>query len=314
MKTISWLWFMDRRFMNVILFLGLIVISSACTDDAVTNGPNADAASASPKSLNVVPYVITNTSDGLVYNIHLVAPTGAKDPGHVLLQFQDCDGNYLAGSYIQSATINGVAWPIAYTTGSGTNCAPSNTEPFIKLDELNGRDLMIVITLNSAAASGSIIVKSGTSCSAPTALTSTIVCDGVDICNTESAWSDGTRYVTQGNWATYTSYNGSEKTVTLWAGKDKNAGSVSFSAVASGKVTITITFAEGWGLNPTDAQDDPILEAVKIQGYSATPPANNPSPGLFTTYKGNNLTVEVSQFAYYGVHVDVAYSSIDCPE
>jgi hypothetical protein len=314
MKTISWLLLMDKRFMNAILFFALIALGSACTDEVISNGPNSGAAGASPKSLNTVPYVITNTSDGLVYNIHLVAPTGAKDPGHVLLQFQDCDGNYLAGSYIQSATINGVDWPIAYTTGSGTNCSPSNTEPFIKLDNLNGRDLQIVVTLNSAAVSGSIIVKSGTSCSAPTTLTSTYSCATLEICYTESAWSDGTKYVTKGNWATYTSYSGTAKTVTLWAGKTYDAGTVSFSAVSGGMVTISISFADGWGLNPTDAQGDPILEGVKIQGYTTTPPANNPAPGLFTTYKGNNLTVSVPQFAFYGVHVDVAYSSINCPE
>ncbi len=313
MKTIGWRSLVSNKFIGVLFIFGLIVAS--CTDDSVDlNDPNSSAAGASPKSQNTVPYVITDTSDGLVYNIHLVAPTGAKDPGHVLLQFQDCDGNYLAGSYIESATINGVAWPIAYTTGSGTNCAPSNTEPFIKLDNLSGRDLEIVVTLNSAAATGSIIVKSGTSCSAPTALTSTYSCSVLEICQTESAWSEGTRYVTRGNWATYTPYNGTAKSVTLWAGQTFNAGTVSFSAVSGGMVTITISFASGWGLNPTDEQGDPILEGVKIQGYTATPPANNPAPGLFTTYKGNNLTVSVPQYAFYGVHVDVAYSSVDCPD
>lgn len=121
----------------------------------------------------------------------------------------------------------------------------------------------------------------------------------------ETAWAAGSRYVAKGNWATYTPYV--EGTVDLFAGQTIDVGDVSFSAVNDGMVTIIITLSGDWILNPyTD-------EAVKIQGYDAAP-SGNPSPGLFTTYKGNDLTVTVPAFAFYGVHVDVGYwVEVPCP-
>jgi len=313
MKTDSWQWLMNRRFVNTILFFSLIALGAACTDEAINvNGPDGDASGASPKSYNTVPYDITNSSDGFIYTINLTSPMGAKDPSHLLLQFQDCDGTYLTGSYIESVTINDIAWPITYTTGQASKCSTGNDQPFIKLDNLTDRNLVIVVTLNTAAVSGSIFVKSGQSCSDRVALTSTYVCEGTtDICQTETAWAAGTRFIDPGNWATYTAYEGVEKSVTLWAGKNFNAGTVHFSApdaVNSNMVTITITFETGWSL------DIAKTEQVKIEGYNSTPPAENPSPGLFNTYKGNELVVAVPQFAFYGVHLDVQYSSAECDE
>ena len=122
----------------------------------------------------------------------------------------------------------------------------------------------------------------------------------------ETAWSAGTRYVRRGNWATWTPYNGTAKTVNLIAGQNYVAGQVSFSDAVDGKVTIAITLNPGFRLQFVD-------EAVKIQGYNSTPPASNPAPGLFTTYKGNDLVVEVPAFYFaYGVHVDVDREV--CPE
>jgi hypothetical protein len=122
----------------------------------------------------------------------------------------------------------------------------------------------------------------------------------------ETAWSAGNRYVSRGNWATWTPYNGTAKTVNLIAGQNYVAGQVSFSAAVGGEVTIAIT------LNPGFRLED-VAEAVKIQGYNATPPAVNPAPGLFTTYKGSELTVTVPAFTVgYGVHVNVEREV--CPE
>lgn len=118
----------------------------------------------------------------------------------------------------------------------------------------------------------------------------------------ETAWADGTRYVEQGSWATYVTYQ--EGTVTLFAGQNMDAGTVSFSAVDNGMVTITIVLNEGWS-------QQEVAESVKIQGYPDVP-TGNPSPGLFTTYKGNNLVVTVPAYDYYGVHLDVRHT-IPCP-
>lgn len=117
----------------------------------------------------------------------------------------------------------------------------------------------------------------------------------------ETAWAEGSPYVTKGNWATYTEYTGTAKSVTLFAGQTMNAGTVSFSAVSGGMVDITVTLNTGWRFDPYD------YENIKIEGYQL-PPSGNPSPGLFT-YKfnasGTTATVSVPQWAYYGVHVSV---------
>jgi hypothetical protein len=119
-------------------------------------------------------------------------------------------------------------------------------------------------------------------------------------CNTkcyqeETAWSTGCDYSKSG-WATYTKYN-AYSCVAVYAGQNNYAGSVHFSCVNNGKVTITITLCDGWEL-----ADD--AESVKIQGYSSAP-SGKPAPGKFTTYKGNELTIEVDAACFYGIHLDV---------
>ena len=92
----------------------------------------------------------------------------------------------------------------------------------------------------------------------------------------------------------------------IYAGRNYLVGTATFSEVVDGKVTITLA-----ALNGARLQD--IAEPVKIQGYVSPPPANNPSPGLFTTYKGNATTITVDAYAYYGIHLDVQ-RVVDCPE
>lgn len=126
----------------------------------------------------------------------------------------------------------------------------------------------------------------------------------------ETAWAaNGTepgsmRYVTRGNWATYLTYSGGTKTVNIYAGQTNYAGTATLSPHADG-VEIAIELEDGWELQPMTS------EGVKIQGYESTPPAKNPAPGKFTTYKGNSLTVVVDEFAFYGIHLDVR-KEVDC--
>ena len=120
----------------------------------------------------------------------------------------------------------------------------------------------------------------------------------------ETAWAAGSRYVTQGNWATYTPYVANTP-VNVFAGQNYLVGTVTFSEVVDGKVTITLA-----ALNGARLQD--VAQAVKIQGYE-TEPSGNPAPGQFTTYKGNETTVTVDAYAYYGIHLDVQ-RVVDCPE
>jgi hypothetical protein len=50
----------------------------------------------------------------------------------------------------------------------------------------------------------------------------------------------------------------------------------------------------------------PGSETVKIQGYNhGQLPSSRPPAGLFTTYKGNELIIEVPCYPYYVVHLDV---------
>jgi hypothetical protein len=56
-----------------------------------------------------------------------------------------------------------------------------------------------------------------------------------------------------------------------------------------------------------------VNEAIKIHGYN-DPPSRNPSPGTFEIYKGNG-TVDgvhiyelISEYKYYGIHLDVQCS------
>lgn len=128
----------------------------------------------------------------------------------------------------------------------------------------------------------------------------------VEVCyNDETAWAAGTRYVTKGNWATYTPYV-ANTTVNIYAGQNYLVGTATFSEVVDGKVTITLA-----ALNGAKLQD--VAESVKIQGYATPPPAKNPAPGQFTTYKGNATTITVDAYAYYGLHFDVQ-RVVDCPE
>jgi hypothetical protein len=122
----------------------------------------------------------------------------------------------------------------------------------------------------------------------------------------ETAWAANgnvplqLRYTPRGNWATYVAY--AEKTTTLFAGQTIPVGTVSFSAVVDGNVTITVTLYDGWVF-------EDVSENLMVQGYS-TAPSGNPAPGLFANKKycdPDSATCEIVVPAanFYGVHVNV---------
>lgn len=132
----------------------------------------------------------------------------------------------------------------------------------------------------------------------------------------DTAWGAGSRYITRGNWATYTAY-GADKTVDLYAGQTKLAGAVHFSAVANGKVIITINLNEGWRfrMKPVNDVEGEFANNVHVNGYAATPAAINPAPGSFPWVKvavGSSTSIEVDAKAFYGVHADVE-KQVACP-
>lgn len=120
----------------------------------------------------------------------------------------------------------------------------------------------------------------------------------------ETGWGDGTRYVPQGNWATYTSYEGVAKNVILYAGQTMNAGTVYFSDPVDGMVTITIVLKNGWHFDFHGVGG--VIEAsVHIQDYMETPPPENPAPGQFDyqfVAMGGNFSTQIPAANFYGVH------------
>lgn len=130
----------------------------------------------------------------------------------------------------------------------------------------------------------------------------------------ETAWAAGSRFVTKGNWATYTAYSGTEKTVTLYAGQTMVAGTVEFSNAIGGYVTVTISLNEGWKFNDLVAE----TENIHIMPYMGTPAAVNPAPGKFTykfigdgTYFSESIPYS-SAVKFFGIHTAVL-REVECP-
>ena len=95
-------------------------------------------------------------------------------------------------------------------------------------------------------------------------------------------------------WYYYTASSGSK---TVYAGKNKPAGTV----VVDGSGNYTISLAPGWELDPGAS------ESVKIQGYDSVP-ASRPAAGLFSgssSYKGTSSIGSVSPKPYYVIHLDL---------
>lgn len=117
----------------------------------------------------------------------------------------------------------------------------------------------------------------------------------------ETAWVDGTRYITKGNWATFTLYPGAGASVNIYAGQDLMIGTATFSAPdINNKIIIDIELSNGFVF--ADVQDN-----LKVQDY-ALDPYGNPSPGKFewkATCTGNKGSITVPMNNLYGVHLDV---------
>ena len=142
-------------------------------------------------------------------------------------------------------------------------------------------------------------------------------------CSDETAWANGPRYLTKGNWATFiavpaTLYNfGIDPDPTpsfiIYAGKTGEAGRVYFYNGPNGSIRIIIRLLSGC------FSFQNVTEAIKIQGYTVPPFGVSPVPGLFTTYKGNGTYnagqdfwyVDVAPFAYYGIHLDLKYCCVE---
>lgn len=124
----------------------------------------------------------------------------------------------------------------------------------------------------------------------------------------ETAWSEGERYITRGNWATYTEYEGGSYDAILYAGQSIAVGIVSFNE-DNGSAEITISLTVPW-------EFEAVEENVKIQDYDSAP-SGNPAPGRFDykdTATGSPFAITVPANNFYGVHVNVGqWVEVECP-
>jgi hypothetical protein len=293
MKKLSW-------------FFLLAIIGFACQDQEITPSKDASALSdnSSARLAGATPGAYTyeaTSSDGKTWTI-VIDQSAAQDISHINFAGSFCDGSSITAGNVTGVTVNGQDWTgsLAGSTGNGDVCGPTN----LKLDNFgfNGGVITIVITFDKSVSEASFQIKSAQNCFE--GYTFSHDCTPPPTCyQEETAWANGPRYISRGNWATYTPYQSTDP-VNVYAGQNMHAGTATMSEVSDGNVTITIALNEGWSF-----QD--VGEPVKIQGYSVAP-SGNPSPGRFAT-KSSSLSVTVPAANYYGIHLDVQ-KAIQCAD
>jgi hypothetical protein len=287
-------------------FLMLAFLAFACQlqNEEVVTSDRASAADLADYTVDA------SSTNGFTFTFDISINEGAKDISHLTFNFNDCEGESLNVGNILSFSVDGVSIPLTELQSGDPTCTYAEGSFPIKLDEGYSEDIQVVIVLDTKSSGGTATIKAGNVQSGGGCFAYDFVYDcssTPDPCydyQGETAWSAGARYVTRGNWATYTAY--AEGTVNLYAGQHMFAGTVSFSAVNDDMVTITIELDEEWSFQEGD-------NAVKVQAYDAAP-SGNPSPGRFTTYKGNDLEITVHAANFYGIHLDAQRMvEVECP-
>lgn len=143
------------------IFIALFSISCSTNEESVLEENLTEASSLKPVAGN---YTVTSSvsEDGFTLTF-VIDQSSAKDVSHVLLQAQDCSGNYMNSGNVVSYSSDAV---VSYTTGAGTGCAFDNSSPFIKFDDselmpvVNGK-ITYSITFNTKVSTANILIKSG---------------------------------------------------------------------------------------------------------------------------------------------------------
>lgn len=312
MKNLLKTSFAGRSIATVLFVLAASAVWTACTEESSVIPSDDASSSGGPPETTAASYATTYTwnADGTSLTMVINDADGnAKNVSHFNFKISDCDGNALTVDNISGIFGNGVDYmnQLGSSEGQGNRCFGLLADPFVKLDQgFNGFPVTVVINFDTPVKSFNYILKGGNDCfglNLP-AYSTTRDCTPPPACYDEdSAWSNGQRYVTRGNWATFTKYEDGGTTANIYGGQTKFAGVASFSAESGGNVTITITLNSGWSLQE-------VSNPVKIQGYNAAP-SGNPSPGRFAS-KGSSLTVTVPKADFYGVHLDVR-QAVQCP-
>ncbi|TVR40701.1 MAG: hypothetical protein EA392_03175 [Cryomorphaceae bacterium] len=288
---------------KAVLFFAMAAIAVACSKDRdeVLN-PQSGVSTPVAKSMALPPVVITGENPGGNVTCE-EAGDYSLSSGKIDYEGGVFEGEWPAGFDVSTDGIH-VNW--SYTDPDGELCI-GDMAVIVK----GGPSAHVYYYPEGGSSDAGITAPINPNTGTPYGLSNLTFCydlvpcdDEDDPCyQDETAWADGPRYRPKGNWATYTPYEAGD--VILYAGQHHNAGTVNLSEVMGGMVTITITLNEGFMLNTEKS------ESVKIQGYMNTPPSNNPAPGLFNTYKGDQLMVTVSAFNFYGIHLDLL-REVDC--
>jgi hypothetical protein len=289
---------------NLGLLTVILALAASCNDAYLSDG-QTEAMGSKMRAAVAGNYAVeAGSEDG--YNFTLtIDQSGAQDISHMIVQLVGCDGEFLTLENFTSAKVNGTDWPLVATTG--TDCKYET--PFVKFDDFdfNGGVVVVEFTVDVQTSGGNFLIKSGQGCFEYGIAGS---CAKEEKCyefNDDTAWSAGSRYSARGNWATFTAFT-ANTTVTLFAGQSSAAGTVSFSAVVDGMVTITISLTGDYVFAD-------VNENVKVQDYTSAP-SGNPNPGGFAhkgAASGSSFSLTVPANKFYGVHADVGrWLEVEC--
>lgn len=305
---------MKNTIKKIISIVAIIVMVTSCNlpfgDEPINNSNFSTVKTMNTSSGAPIPGSYTNSfaksEDGKTLTVTIDQST-AKNISHTNFTFTACDGSALSLPNITAFTANGVdvMTSLGSVEGKGNSCYGLLPDPFVKLDMgFTTPTVIFVISFDTPVMAGQLLVKSATECwglNDPKFMFA-LPCLSKAVCyQDETAWVSGSRYVTRGNWATYTAYQ--VGTVNVYAGQNQFAGTATFSPISNGNVTITIKLNSDWSLQE-------VSNPVKIQGYSVAP-TGNPSPGRFAS-KGASLTVTLPYANFYGIHLDVR-KAVNCP-
>jgi|GEM_PF-2334543 len=114
------------------------------------------------------------------------------------------------------------------------------------------------------------------------------------------------------NWSSETAFAGSDAGSgdAWWYYFDNTSSTGSTHPIYAGQQLVEGAYVEySNGVFTITLGDNMMLrnvsEPVKIQGYNEGElPNERPAAGLFTTYKGNELVIEIPYFPYYVIHLD----------
>jgi hypothetical protein len=291
---------------NLILFFSMAFVAFSCQlqNDEVLISDRSSAADLADYTVDA------SSNNGFTFTFDISINNGAKDISHLTFNFNDCEGAALKLINVLSFSVDGVSIPLNQLANGDPTCTYAEGSFPFKLDNGYSEDIQVVIVLDTKSSGGTATIKAGNAQSGGGCFAYDFVYD----CGStpepcydykgETAWAAGSRYIARGNWATFTPY--AEGSVNLYAGQHMFAGTVNFSAVNDGMVTITIELDEEWSFQEGD-------KAVKVQAYDAAP-SGNPSPGRFTSYKGNEVEFSVPAANFYGIHLDVQKMvEVECP-